>query len=339
MVSVAIHNDVRNDIIPANTDMPRTITFLLFPGFQLLDMSGPHTAFRFAANLVPDAYRIDLVSAAGGMVTSSSGVNVGTTHVRGNRPDTLIVPGGSGVHAYAAAPAALRLTQRLAARSRRVTSVCTGAFLLAAAGLLDGRCVTTHWRHAASLQAAYPSLQVDPDRIFIRDGSVWTSAGVSAGIDLALALIEEDLGVEVSRAVAREMVVYHRRPGGQSQFSALLDIEPPSDRIRAVLHFAREHLHEPLPVERLAEVARLSPRQFARAFVSETGQTPAKAIERMRAEAARPRVEDGREPLEIIACASGFGDPERMRRGFIRAFGQPPQALRRLAHARQRSLS
>ncbi|TAL52875.1 DJ-1/PfpI family protein [Pandoraea sp.] len=319
--------------------MPRTIAFLLFPGFELLDLSGPHTAFQFASNLVPGSYRIDVVSAAGGALASSSGVSVGTSPARGKRPDTLMVPGGSGVRAYAKTAEALRLAQRLAARSRRVTSVCTGAFLMAAAGLLDGRRVTTHWRHAASLQAAYPLLRVEPDRIFIRDGSVWTSAGVSAGIDLALALIEEDLGLDVSRAVAREMVVYHRRPGGQSQFSALLDIEPPSDRIRAVLHFAREHLHEPLPVERLAEVARLSPRQFARAFVSETGQTPAKAVERMRAEAARPRVEDGREPLEMIACASGFGDPERMRRGFIRAFGQPPQALRRLAHARQRSLS
>jgi transcriptional regulator GlxA family with amidase domain len=218
-----------------------------------------------------------------------------------------------------------------AGRADRVASVCTGAFLLAAAGLLDGRRATTHWRAGSQLQAQHPAIRVDPDRIFVRDGSIWTSAGITAGIDLALEMIQEDLGPAVSRAAARQLVVYHRRPGGQSQFSALLDLEPQSGRIRQALHFARDHLHEKLPVERLAEAARLSPRQFGRAFLAETGQTPAKAIERLRAEAARPRVEDGGESLEAIARAVGFADPERLRQSFIRAFGQPPQALRRAA--------
>lgn len=316
-----------------NTDMTRVIAIPLFPEFQLLDMSGPLTAFDYARQIVPDAYRIELVSAQGGAVASSSGVSVATERPGRDAPDTVLIPGGQGVHAYAASEEGLALVRSLVAQARRTTSVCTGAFMLAAAGLLERRRVTTHWRHAARLQAAYPALRVDPDKIFIADGPVWSSAGVSAGIDLALALIDQDLGLEVSRTVARDMVVYHRRPGGQTQFSALLDLEPASDRIRNVLRFAREHLQEPLPVERLAEVARLSPRQFARAFLAETGQTPAKAVERLRAEVARPAVEDSKAQLECIAREVGFGDPERMRQAFIRAFGQPPQALRRAAQA------
>jgi transcriptional regulator GlxA family with amidase domain len=315
------------------TDMTRVIAIPLFPKFQLLDMSGPVTAFDYAGSIVPDAYRIKLVSAQGGAVVSSSGVSVATERPGKEAPDTLLVPGGLGVHAYAASEEGLALVRSLAAQARRTASVCTGAFLLAAAGLLERRRVTTHWRHTARLQAAYPALRVDPDKIFIADGPVWSSAGVSAGIDLALAMIDEDLGLEVSRTIARDMVVYHRRPGGQTQFSALLELEPASDRIRNVLRYAREHLRESLPVERLAEVARLSPRQFARAFLAETGQTPAKAVERLRAEVARPAVEDSKTQLECIAREVGFGDPERMRQAFIRAFGQPPQALRRAAQA------
>ena len=243
--------------------------------------------------------------------------------------------GGRGVHPFASSSSTVALVTTVALRARRIASVCTGAFMLAAAGLLDGRRATTHWRFAARLQAAYPAIQVDADRIFVRDGSVWSSAGITAGIDLALALIEEDLGAAIAKAVAREMVVYYRRPGGQSQFSTLLDLTPRSARIHQALTFAREHLCEPLPVERLAEAARLSLRQFGRAFVTETGQRPAKAVERLRAETARPLVEDSNESLEEIARAVGFVDPERMRQSFIRAFGQPPQALRRAARALQ----
>ena len=178
---------------------------------------------------------------------------------------------------------------------------------------------------------AYPKVHIEPDRIFIRDRAIWTSAGVTAGIDLALALVADDLGEEVAKRAAQQLVVYYRRPGGQSQFSALLDADRPGSRFSPVLAWARERLSERLSVDRLADHAALSPRHFARAFAAETGMTPAKAIERLRLEAARELVESGAEPIEGVAACTGFGDPERMRRAFIRAFGQPPQALRRTA--------
>ncbi|MDQ7770720.1 helix-turn-helix domain-containing protein, partial [Serratia nevei] len=218
-------------------------------------------------------------------------------------------------------------------RARRIASVCTGAFILAACGLLDGKRATTHWYHAARLQQSYPRIRVDSNRIFIRDGDIWTSAGISAGIDLALALIEDDLGATLAAAVARQLVVYHRRPGGQSQYSLLLALNPSSDRMRAALSFAREHLHLPLSVADLADAACLSERQFGRLFRAETGQTPAKVIEQLRVEAARVRIEESAEPLEAIARSVGFSDPERMRRAFIRVFGLSPQAIRRLGRA------
>ena len=221
--------------------------------------------------------------------------------------------------------------RRLAAGAVRIASVCTGAFSLAEGGLLDGRRATTHWACARELQARYPAVRVEADRIHVADGPVWTSAGITAGIDLALALIEADHGVELARAVAREMVVHHRRPGGQSQFSASSLMEPATDRIRLALAHAREHLSEPLPLERLADAARLSSRQFGRLFRRETGETPARAVERLRVEVARRRLEDGSEPVEQIARAVGFNDPERMRRAFVARFGQPPQAVRRMA--------
>ena len=217
--------------------------------------------------------------------------------------------------------------------ARRTVSICSGSAILAFAGLLDGRRATTHWRRARALQRLFPGVKVEPDRIFVKDGPVWTSAGITAGIDLALALIEEDLGVEVAAACARELVVYHRRPGGQSQFSTLIELKPSGDPSAKALAFARERLHESLGVERLAAAAGLSPRQFARRFLAETGQTPAKAIEQLRLEAARSEVETGRAPIDQIARRTGFRDPERMRRAFIRSFGQPPQALRRMARA------
>ena len=197
--------------------------------------------------------------------------------------------------------------------------------------MLDGRRATTHWGRAAELARAYPQIWVDPDRIFIRDGAVWTSAGITAGIDLALALVGEDLGEGVAKRAAQQLVVYYRRPGGQSQFSALLESDRPNGRFASLLGWARERLHERLSVERLAEHMAMSPRHFARAFAAETGVTPAKAIERLRLEAARDIVESSAEPIEAVAVRTGFADPERMRRAFIRAFGQPPQGLRRIA--------
>ncbi|MCF3947598.1 GlxA family transcriptional regulator [Acidiphilium sp. AL] len=310
--------------------MTRDIGFFIFPDFQILDLTGPLAAFQIAG-MVAEAehYRLHVLSQHGGGVTATAGLEVVTKPVDARRLDTLIIAGGRGTRPAAQPPGRLAAVRSAASGARRVASVCTGAFILAATGLLDGRSATTHWRHAASLQRHYPSIRVDGDRIFVKDGPVWTSAGITAGIDLALAMIEEDHGSALARTVARELVVYHRRPGGQSQFSAMLDLEPDSDRVRQVLSFAREHLGEALPVERLAEAACLSPRQFGRVFRAETDETPARAVERLRAEAARMRVEAGTEPIEAIAASVGFADPERMRRAFLRRFGQPPQAIKR----------
>ncbi|QND53136.1 GlxA family transcriptional regulator [Phyllobacterium sp. 628] len=309
--------------------MTRNIGFFVFPQFQILDLTGPLAAFQVAGA----EYVLHVISPDGGLVTSSAGLEVMTKPAVGQHFDTLVVAGGYGARLGSHTPALPALVKEIAERSRRIASVCTGAFLLAAAGILDGRRATTHWRRAGDLQKRFPHIAVDGDRIFVKDGSIWTSAGITAGIDLALALIEEDLGLAAARAVAQELVVYHRRPGGQSQFSAMLELEPDSDRVRRALVFAREHLHEALPVERLAEAACLSPRQFGRAFRAETGETPAKAVERLRAEAARVRIESGNEPIESIAISVGFTDPERMRRAFLRLYGQPPQALKRAARA------
>jgi transcriptional regulator GlxA family with amidase domain len=226
-------------------------------------------------------------------------------------------------------PENIAAARKLGVRASRVASVCTGAFLLAETGLLDGLRATTHWRYAALLQSCFPRIRVEGDSIYIVDGRIWTSAGIASGIDLALGMIEKDMGAEIARAVSRLLVVPYRRPGGQSQFSAMSQMEPESDRIRIALNFAREHLAEALPVERLADAARLSLRQFGRAFRRETGETPAKAVERLRVEAARLRLQGGSEPIEQIALAVGFTDPERMRRAFIKLHGHPPQAIRR----------
>jgi transcriptional regulator GlxA family with amidase domain len=212
-----------------------------------------------------------------------------------------------------------------------VSSVCSGAYVLAAAGLLDGRRATTHWSRAEDFARRFPAVRLEADRIWVRDGEVWTSAGITAGIDLALAMIEADLGEGVARRTAQQLVVYHRRPSGQSQFSALLALGAGGGRFAPLLAWMREHLGERLTIDRLAERAGMSERNFARAFLSETRLTPAKAVERLRLEAARTAVEDGARPIDVVAREAGFGDPERMRRAFVRAFGQPPQALRRAA--------
>jgi transcriptional regulator GlxA family with amidase domain len=231
-------------------------------------------------------------------------------------------------------PELIALLQRGFAQSRRVASICTGAFILAQAGLLDGRRATTHWHFARELQQRFPRIKVEEDRIYIVDGSVWTSAGMTACIDLALALVEADLGVAVSRAVARKLVIYHRRSGGQSQFSALLELEPKSDRIQDALGYAKKNLHRRLSVDKLADVANLSPRQFSRAFLAETGYSPARAVERLRVESARILIEEGGQSVERVAQQAGFSDPERMRRAFHRALGRPPQSLKQSGRLR-----
>ena len=311
---------------------PRTIGLLIFPDFQLLDAAGPIAAFEMPTRAIsPSPYRLSVLSLAGGAVRSSSGVTMGSEPFGAPAFDTFMVAGGEGTRGPAICAQTLEFVRACSGRARRTASVCSGAYVLAAAGLLDGRRAATHWRRAADLQRRFPLVKVEPDRIYVRDGPIWTSAGITAGIDLALALIADDLGEAVAKAAAKELVVFHRRPGGQSQFSALLELDPASDRIGRALAFAREHLSELLSVERLAAAASLSPRQFARAFLAETGQTPARAVERLRVEAARIAIEDGAEGMERVAAQTGFGDPERMRRAFLRAFGTPPQALRRSA--------
>lgn len=310
--------------------MPRTVGLFLFPDFQILDVVGPLTSFEVVERFVPGAYNTVLLSAEGGAVRSSAGVPLDTLAMdQAPLLDTLIVSGGDGTRTamhHAATAEWFR-----AATPRRLCSVCSGAFLLAAAGLLDGRRATTHWRRAEQLARLFPNVVVEPDRIHIRDGHVWTSAGITAGIDLALALVAEDLGEDAARRVAQEMVVYYRRPGGQSQFSALADLGGQQTPFAPLLEWIRCHLDQRLTVEVLAERCAMSPRNFSRAFVREIGVSPARAVERLRLEVARERVESAVQPIEQIAAALGFHDPERMRRAFLRAFGQPPQAMRRLA--------
>jgi transcriptional regulator GlxA family with amidase domain len=309
----------------------RHIAFFVYPGFVLLDLSGPLEAFSAAEETAPGSYRLTVMSLEGGAVDSSTRLKVMTEMAVADAIDTFVVVGDFGLPTRTVSPETVDFICTASAGARRTASVCMGAFLLAASGILNGRRATTHWRFAPKLQAMYPAIRVDGDRIFLNEAGVWTSAGMTAGIDMALALIEEDIGRDISRAVARMLVVYYRRPGGQLQYSSLLDLDPGSDRIRRALSFAREHLSDPLSVERLADESHLSVRQFGRAFLAATGMTPGRAVERLRTEAARSRVEDGRETLETIAQSVGFADPERMRQSFIRVFGQPPRAVRRLA--------
>jgi transcriptional regulator GlxA family with amidase domain len=308
------------------------IGYIALPGFQMMSVA-TLSVFEFAnREMGKPVYDVRLLSETGGSVRSSIGFSVATEPFDDTIYDTLMV-GGS---AASLTPGVIEfLRQASLGRSRRVAATCVGAFVLAEAGLLDGRRVTTHWNRARELQARFPKVKVEEDRIFIVDGPVWTSAGMTAGIDLALAMLEQDLGADVARLVARKLVVYHRRAGGQSQFSALLELEPKSDRIQSALAHARRNLDKPLTVGQLAEAAHLSPRQFSRAFRAETGQSPAKAVENLRVEAARLMMEQSRHPIDMIARQTGFADRDRMRRAFLRAFGQPPQAIRRNARAEQ----
>lgn len=307
---------------------PRTVLIVLFPGFQIVDAAGPIGAFEVASRLAGGAYKIRAVASLAGPVPSSSGVSMLAGTLGRAKVDTFVVVGGHGTQEALRDPALLRAIARAPGRARRVASVCSGAFLLAQAGLLNGRRGTTHWRYAALLAGMFPEVRVEPDCIYVKDGQVWTSAGVTAGIDLALAMIAEDLGEDLAADVAREMVVYAKRPGGQAQHSALLDLSPGASRFAPLNAWMREHLREDLAVERLAAQAAMSPRNFARAYTAEVGVTPAKAVERLRAEAARTALAGGG-ALQEIAQHTGFGDPERMRRAFVRIYGTPPAAMRR----------
>lgn len=326
---MSARGDGAKGVDPLDCAIMHNVGFFVYPGHQILDLAGPFAAFEAVATVTGRRlYSLEVLSHSGGLVPSSGGIPV-TTRATGDAiVNTLVVSGGD--IGPMLEPDEVQAVAHLASRTSRIASVCTGAFLMAEARLLDGRRATTHWRMAQRLQRSYPAVEVDADKIFIADRNVWTSAGVTAGIDLALALIEADHGVDLARKVARELVVYHRRAGGQSQYSPISQMDPESDRIRIALAFARDRLHEPLPIERLADAAHLSLRQFGRAFRRETGETPARAVERLRIEAARARLQDGSEPIEAIAQAVGFSDPERMRRAFVKHYGMAPQAVRRL---------
>jgi len=310
------------------------IGVLIFPDFQLMDAAGPISVFEIAGRYAKSNLPIRAIAAKPGPVRSTSSVEM-LAHKFGSPGaiTTLIVAGGDGVEAAARDKCTMRFVQAVARRGARVASVCSGTFVLAEAGLLDGKRATTHWQRTRQFLATYPQVKLEPDRIFVRDGNIWSSAGITAGIDLALAMVAEDYGDAVVERSARQLVLYHRRSGGQSQFSSLLELKAPTGRFGPLLSWARENLDSRLTVEDLAERAGMSARHFTRAFIAETGATPSKAIERLRIEVARSRVQSSSEAIERVAETTGFRDPERMRRAFIRAFGQPPQSLRRAARS------
>ena len=313
---------------------PRTVLIIVFDGVQSLDVTGPLEVFsgansHLAGHGSGPAYRIVVAGPGGTPVRTSSGLTLvpGTDLRVAPAAHTLVVPGGEGTRSENEELTAW--LRRHAPTARRITSVCTGAFLLARAGLLAGRRVTTHWAYAEALQRQFPGVNVDPEPIYVRDGCVVTSAGVTAGIDLALALVEEDIGREAALDVARHLVVFLRRPGGQAQFSAQLRAQlarrPP---LREVQQWVTERPAEDLSVPRLAARAGLSPRQFARSFAAETGMTPGRYVDRVRLEAARRELEDTGAGVEQVARSCGYGTPETMRRAFIRALGVSPAGYR-----------
>jgi transcriptional regulator GlxA family with amidase domain len=331
---------------------------LVHPGVQSLDVTGPLEVFSGAQQLlearprrmpagqplaeakrgggIDRGYTTTVVSLDGAPVATSSGLTIvphTDLHHAPARVDTLLVAGGFGAELACADPALIEWIAACAQTTRRVASVCTGAFLLAAAGVLDGHRATTHWAAAAELARRYPEVAVDPEPIFVRDGRVWTSAGVTAGMDLALALVEEDLDRDAALTIARHLVLFLRRPGNQSQFSATLATRAPARHgLREVQRYAVENLAADLTVEALAQLAHMSPRHFARSFRAEVGLTPARYVERLRLEAARRRLEESEEPVAAVALACGFGTAETMRRGFLRTLGVGPAEYRRRFH-------
>jgi transcriptional regulator GlxA family with amidase domain len=318
---------------------PRLVVLVVYPRVQSLDVTGPLEVFTAAQQLLDATgrpgrgYRVRVLARDVQPLSTSSGLKVipdGRLPGRPGAIDTLIVAGGAGHEDAAGDRALVDWIIRASASARRTASVCTGAFLLAAAGLLDGRRATTHWASARALQRAYPAVSVDPEPIFVQDGGIWTSAGVTAGMDLALALVEEDLGRDVALTIARHLVLFLRRPGNQSQFSVTLAAqratrEPLREVQRAVLEdVAGDH-----SVEAMAARAHMSTRHFARAFRAETGVTPARHVERVRMEAARRRLEDTVDPIATIAAGCGFASAETMRRAFLRALQVGPAEYRR----------
>ncbi len=335
---------IADNLLPDDPAAMRRVVIVAFPDFQLLDVTGPWEVFGRTTRWLREkgragGYALELTATRRGSVTSSSGLSLtvpkALARVRG-AIDTLVVAGGTGTARALADRSLVDFLGSAAGRARRTASVCTGAFLLAEAGLLDGRRATTHWNACAQLAARYAKVRVEPDPIFVRDGRVWTSAGVTAGMDLALALVEQDHGRDVALGVARELVLFLKRPGGQAQFSAQLQAQlAERESLRDLQAWMADHPGADLSVETLARRVALSPRHFARVFKHETGATPARAAVAARVEAARRRLEDGDDGLEGVATACGFGSAEVMRRAFLRTLRVGPAAYRRrFRHAR-----
>lgn len=322
-----------------SSSKPRRIVFTVYKGVSLLDLAGPLEAFRVADAFSPSrrggpAYECIVVSSGGGQVMTADGIELKSKSLRVASKatiDTLIVPGGFQVEDVLRDRTLVRWVAKIAPHCKRVCSVCVGSFLLAEAGILNRRRAATHWLHAPLLASRYPDVTVEPDSIFVRDGQIWTSAGVTSGIDLALALIEEDAGRKVAIEVARMLVVYLKRAGGQSQYSALLAAqgETDSDSFSDLEVWIAEHLTADLRVEMLAEQVHMSPRNFARLYAKTRGCTPAKSVEAIRVDAARRRLEETADRITEIATVCGFADEEHMRCAFIRALGVPPREYRK----------
>jgi transcriptional regulator GlxA family with amidase domain len=313
----------------------RAIEVLAFPAVQLLDVSGPLQVFATANEIAVRAgdappYALRVVARDGGSIGTSAGLALAAAPLPPMKAplDTLLIAGGPGVTAAAADPALLKWLCTRMTKARRVASVCTGAFLLAATGALDGRRAATHWSHGAELARRFPKVRVEPDPIFINDGAFWTSAGVTAGIDLALALVEQDLGRTFALAVARHLVVFLKRPGGQSQFSATLSLQAADDRFGALHAWIGKHLADDISLPVLAQQAAMSERSFSRHYAEATGITPTRAVEQLRVEAARRLLSDSPLAIKRIAQRCGFGSEETMRRSFWRLLATTPQDYR-----------
>jgi transcriptional regulator GlxA family with amidase domain len=332
----------REEAMPSPTDPHRLIVVAAFEGAQLLDIAGPVQTFATANEIAKETrgapYRLIVVSRRGGEICTSAGLPLVTRPIgatRNKRIDTLIIPGGPGVHAASEDFKTVDWVFRQFSSARRIASVCTGAFLLAETGLLAGRRATTHWKSCGRLQQRYPEIRIEPDPIYVRDGKIWTSAGITAGIDLSLALVQDDLGRKLAMQVARHLVVFLNRPGGQSQFSASLEAQAAAAEGNAPNHFAplhhwiAEHVSDDLRVERLAEQAGMSPRTFARIYAARMGTTPARVVEKIRIEAVRRSLEETDTPIKLIAARCGFGGEERLRRAFARQVGTTPAEYRR----------
>lgn len=311
--------------------MPKLVLMPVFDGLQTLDLTGPLEVFTGASRYLGSShYEVVTASVSGGPIMSHSGLRITPDINLADAPKahTVVVPGGYGTQDPQ--PELVAWLRANAPKATRIVSVCSGAFLLAQAGLLDGRRATTHWSACADLAAAFPDVDVDPEPIFVRDGKVSTSAGVTSGIDLALALVEEDMGREAALAIARHLVMFLRRPGNQTQFSAQLTAQTAERRpLRDVQQWISEHPGAELSVDALAERANLSPRQFARVFAVETGMTPGRYVDRVRLEAARRQLEDSDAAITKIAKTCGYGTPESMRRAFVRTLGVSPAEYRR----------